>query len=83
MITSGKTLYRPARREDAAAVAELDVAVAAVRAELMDARARLAVAEAFEAEAKANIARLEDGWRAAQSLLDSVDAELDAALAEE
>jgi hypothetical protein len=57
--------------------------LAAVRAELMDARARLEVAEAFEAEAKANIARLEDGWRAAQSLLDSVDAELDAALAEE
>jgi hypothetical protein len=57
--------------------------LAAVRAELMDARARLAVAEAFEAEAKANIARLEDGWRAAQSLLDSVDAELDAALAED
>jgi hypothetical protein len=57
--------------------------LAAVRAELMDARARLEVAEAFEAEAKANIARLEDGWRAAQSLLDSVDAELDAALAED
>jgi hypothetical protein len=57
--------------------------LAAVRAELMDARARLAVAEAFEAEAKADIARLEDGWRAAQSLLDSVDAELDAALAED
>lgn len=57
--------------------------LAAVRAELLDARARLEVAEAFEAEAKASIARLEDGWRAAQSLLDSIDAELDAALAEE
>ena len=57
--------------------------LAAVRAELMEARARLEVAQAFEAEAHADIARLEDGWRAAQSLLDSLDAELDAALADE
>lgn len=57
--------------------------LAAVRAELMDARARLEVAQAFETEAKASIARLEDGWRSAQSLLDGIDAELDAALAEE
>lgn len=56
--------------------------LAAVRAELMEARARLEVAEAFETEAKASIARLEDGWRAAQALLDGIDAELDAALAE-
>lgn len=57
--------------------------LAAVRAELMEARARLDVARTFEAEARADIARLEEGWRAAQSLLDEVDAELDAALAEE
>lgn len=57
--------------------------LAAVRAELMEARARLDVAAAFEADAKATIARLEDGWRSAQSLLDSIDAELDAALADE
>jgi len=57
--------------------------LAAVRAELMEARARLEVAQAFETEARASIARLEDGWRAAQSLLDAVDAELDAALADE
>jgi hypothetical protein len=57
--------------------------LAAVRAELMEARARLEVAQAFETEARASIARLEDGWRAAQSLLDGIDAELDAALAEE
>jgi len=57
--------------------------LAAVRAELMEARARLEVAQTFEAEARASIARLEDGWRAAQGLLDSIDAELDAALAEE
>ncbi len=57
--------------------------LAAVRAELMEARARLDVARAFEAEARADIARLEEGWRAAQSLLDDIDAELDAALAEE
>lgn len=57
--------------------------LAAVRAELMEARARLDVAKAFEAEARADIARLEDGWRAAQGLLDSIDAELDAALAED
>jgi len=57
--------------------------LAAVRAELMEARARLDVAQAFETEARASIARLEDGWRAAQSLLDAVDAELDAALADE
>jgi hypothetical protein len=57
--------------------------LAAVRAELMEARARLEVAQAFEAEARADIARLEDGWRAAQNLLDSIDAELDAALAED
>jgi len=56
--------------------------LATVRAELLEARARLAVAQAYEAEAKAEIARLEDGWRAAQSVLDSLDAELDAALAE-
>lgn len=56
--------------------------LAVVRAELLEARARLAFAQAFEAEARASIAGLEDGWRAAQSVLDSVDAELNAALAE-
>jgi len=57
--------------------------LAAARAELMEARARIEAAQAFEIEARASIARLEDGWRAAQSLLDSVDAELDAALADD
>lgn len=57
--------------------------LATVRAELMELRARLEVAQAFEAEAKADIARLEHGWRAAQNLLDEIDTELDAALTEE
>jgi hypothetical protein len=57
--------------------------LATVRAELLDARARLAVAEAFQAELKANIARLEAGWRSDLTLLDQIDEQLNAALAED
>ena len=57
--------------------------LATVRAELMDARARLKVATAFEAELKANIARLEAGWRSDLILLDEIDGQLNAALAED
>lgn len=62
--------------------------LAAARAELLDARARLDVARAFEDELRAKMARLEDGWREDQvrlaqalELLDDLDAELDNALA--
>jgi len=64
--------------------------LAAARAELADARDRLRVAENFEAELRAEAARLEAGWRADQGrldtalqLLDRIDAELNAALTDE
>lgn len=70
-------------REMGALISSTTRDLAAVRAELMDVRSRLAVAEAFAAEARADISRLEQGWRSAQGLLDEIDGELDAALAEE
>lgn len=61
--------------------------LAAARAELTAARDRLRVAAAFEDELKANVARLESGWRTDQRRLDGalgllhhIDAELNAAL---
>ena len=70
-------------REMGALISSTTRDLATVRAELMEARARLAVAQAFEAEAKAEITRLEDGWHAAQAVLDDIDAELNAALEQE
>jgi hypothetical protein len=54
--------------------------LATARVELAEARARLEVAVRFEAELRSEIARLEDGWRASQQALDTVEAELDQAL---
>jgi hypothetical protein len=68
--------------------------LAAARAELLEMRHRLGVAEAFAQELRTDMARerqaLEDGWRAAARRLDQamaamalVNAELDAALSDE
>jgi hypothetical protein len=54
--------------------------LATARVDLAEARARLEVAVRFEAELRGEIARLEDGWRGAQQLIDVVEAELDVAL---
>lgn len=63
--------------------------LAAARADLLDTRQRLAGAEAFQAELRAEVERLEAGWRADQAqlmaaltLIDAVDSELEAALSE-
>ena len=63
--------------------------LAAARADLLDARQQLTGAAAFQAELRADVARLEAGWRADQAklqdaltLISDVDAQLDAALAD-
>ncbi len=55
-----------------------DLAVA--RAELLTVRERLDVATRLETELRAEVLRLETGWRNAFELLDQVNAELDTAL---
>ena len=63
--------------------------LAAARADLIDARQQLAGAAAFQADLRADVARLEAGWRADQAklqdaltLIGDVDAQLDAALSD-
>ena len=63
--------------------------LAASRAELLQARQLLEGAAVFQAELRADVERLEAGWRADQAklgdaltLLNAIDAQLDAALAE-
>lgn len=55
--------------------------LAKARVELSEAQARLEQAVRFEAELRAEVARLEDGWRTAEYTLDRIEAELDTALA--
>lgn len=62
--------------------------LAATRAELLDAHQQLEGAAVFQAELRADVERLESGWRADQAklgdalnLLSAIDAQLDAALA--
>lgn len=55
--------------------------LAQARVELTEAQARLEVAARFEAELRSELARLEDGWRSAEHVLEQVEAQLDQALA--
>lgn len=64
--------------------------LASARAELLDTRQQLEGAQAFQAELRAEVERLEVGWRADQAqllaaltLIDQVDGQLNAALADD
>ena len=55
--------------------------LARARVELTEAQAQLEVAARFAAELRAEVARLEDGWRSAEHVLAQVEAGIDEALA--
>lgn len=55
--------------------------LAKARIDLTEAQARLQIAARFEAELRAELARLEDGWRAAEHVLTQIEAGIDEALA--